>query len=669
MLGVVAATTAVLASRWGSPSDSPTDRAKAVVKNMTRAEKVHMLHGERYLTGEYIGQITGNKRLGIPDIIMNDGPQGFRTRTHKGTSTQWPSGLGIAATWNTSSASAWGTAMGKEFRGKGANLQLGPGVCVARVPVNGRNFEYLSGEDPFLGATLVGPAIQGIQNQGVLANVKHYIGNNQETDRMRVNSLIDERTRMEIYSPPFEAAVQAGVLSVMCSYNKVNGDHACENNQTLNKELRGVFGYKYWVMSDWTATHSTAHAANSGLDQEMPIGLHFSALALDVAIAEHKVSEETLDSMVVHILSGMFAGGLFDHAPFPGKEADNVTSTEHRQIAREIARDGAILLKNERENLPLRTAGIQTLAVVGQYAAKDPITGGGGSGAVVPAFVVSVLDALKARLSGVDVQYFESGDAAVQGAAAADAAVVVLATTSKEGSDRSDLTLEDAGLAASVGAVQPNTTAVIISPGAVLTGWDANISSVLLSFMPGEQEGNAIADVLLGDEPAGRLPLSFPNKENEVGFTPEQYPGVKLTANYSERLEVGYRWYTAHDVHPKYPFGHGLSYASFSFSSLSASISSVSFVVENTARREGVAVPQLYLQFPSSAGEPPQQLKGFKKLALNPGEKSHVTLPLSSRDLSVWDDVAHDWRQVKGTFRACVGPNVESLGLCQEFTA
>eukprot|EP01062_Namystynia_karyoxenos_P062935 TRINITY_DN5578_c0_g1_i4.p1 TRINITY_DN5578_c0_g1~~TRINITY_DN5578_c0_g1_i4.p1 ORF type:complete len:701 (+),score=203.29 TRINITY_DN5578_c0_g1_i4:72-2105(+) len=656
--------------RWGSPADPPEERAAKVLAQMTQHEKVSMIHGSSYLVSDYVGHVPGNDRLGIPPILMNDGPQGFRAQKAPGTSTQFPCGLAIGATWNQSAARAWGDAMGQEFFAKGAGVQLGPGVNVARVPVNGRNFEYLSGEDPHLGAAIVGPVIKAIQGRGVIANVKHYIGNNQETDRMRVNALIDERTRMEIYQPPFEAAVDAGVLSVMCSYNLVNGHHACENNVTLMEELKGRFGFRGWVMSDWTATKSTVAAANSGLDQEMPTGIFFNELSIDAAVARSQVPQRVIDGMVQRILTGMFAGGLFDVKPSGGNARTNVTSAAHRALARELARDGAVLLKN-KGTLPLRADGRHHVAVIGKHAApQDLISGGGGSGAVKPSHAVSVLEAAQRRFGADRVVYNDGSDqaAAVRAAAAADCAIVVLADTSSEGEDRKGLALPDAELAKAVGAAQANTVALAIAPGAVLTDWADSVGAAILMFFPGEQEGEAALDIMLGAEPGGRLPLTMPNKENEVGFTPEQYPGVKLTANYSERLEIGYRWYTARGVQPAFPFGFGLSYATFAYSGLSASATEVSCVVKNTAAVPGIETPQLYLAFPESAGEPPLQLKGFSKLSLGPGEERRVTFPLGARDVSVWDVDQHQWRKVRGTFGARVGPNSASLPLSGRFT-
>jgi len=295
---------------------SPEERARDLLNKMTLEEKTHYLHGSG---SGYVGNVAANDRLGIPALKLNDGPQGFRDNDHLGTTTAFPCGLSIAASLDEDAASTWGVAMVQEFYQKDANVQLGPGMCVARVPRNGRNFEYLSGEDPYLGSRMVGPAIEGIQSQGVVANAKHYVNNNQETDRTTDTAVLSERTEFEMYLPPFEAAVNANVGSIMCSYNKIAieefqqapGYWSCENNQTLNTYLREHLGFKGFVMSDWGATHSMS--INQGLDQEMPGNDFMSDENLQAAVKNGTVSEETIDQSVLRILTPLFQVGVFDN--------------------------------------------------------------------------------------------------------------------------------------------------------------------------------------------------------------------------------------------------------------------------------------------------------------------------------------------------------------------
>jgi len=348
---------------------------------MELQEKVDMLHGWAGTAGaaEYVGYVAANTRLNIPAMTLNDGPQGFRSNNHPGTSTAFPAGMTIGATWDRGLAEQWGAAMGAEFSAKGSNVQLGPGMNLARVPQNGRNFEYCSGADPYLGYEMVGPVVQGIQSAGVIANAKHYVHNNQETNRDTVSAEVDERTRHELYYRPFAGAVDAGVGSIMCSYNLVNGVYACENPETLNTDLKGHLGFDGWVMSDWGATHSTSIAA--GLDQQMPDDSFFGAALLAQA-QNGTVPASVIDGSLGRILRPMFQMGLFDK---PNNNAENtdVTSPEASLKAQQFAAAAQILLKNEGHALPLSLSEPKKILLVGQ-AARTPIVAGGGSGAVFP---------------------------------------------------------------------------------------------------------------------------------------------------------------------------------------------------------------------------------------------------------------------------------------------
>lgn len=647
---------------------------------MNLDDKIAMVHG---VSGPYIGNVPENKALGIPALSMNDGPQGFRCKScASGSSTQWPCGLSIAASWDTAIANTWGSVMGTEFAAKGANVQLGPGVSMSRVPLCGRNFEYLAGEDPVLGFVISKAAVQGIQSKGVIANAKHYVHNNQEDNRTTVSANVDERTRMEIYAPAFEGALEGGVLSVMCSYNKINNQWACMNQETLHRDLKGYLNFSGWVMSDWGATHDTELSANNGLDQEMPAGTYFGA-PLQAAVSSGKIAPAVLDDKVLRILTAMFQIGLFDH-PVTGHIDANVTSDAHNQIARSLAAQSAVLLKNKNDILPWSKSGLTSLAVFGSASHSAPITGGGGSGSVAPPYQITPLQGISLALNeqmpseeeiksgsfgnAVKITYYQGTDLGQAAALckASTACLVTLATTSHEGADRTNLSLPDTEtqLARAVGEANPNTVAVIIAPGAVLTDFTQNVSAVLVLFMPGQEEGNAIADVLTGNvNPSGRLPLTFPKIENEMQFTKNQYPGIDLETNYTEQLNVGYRWYATHQVTPAFPFGHGLCYTSFQYQNLTISKQSIQFTLTNTGKRLGAEVSQLYLVFPSSAGEPPLQLKGFQKNTLKPNETISVNLPLSERIFSVWDESIHAWNTLKGDFGVLVGSSSSDIRL------
>eukprot|EP00730_Choanoeca_flexa_P009428 TRINITY_DN12646_c4_g1_i1.p1 TRINITY_DN12646_c4_g1~~TRINITY_DN12646_c4_g1_i1.p1 ORF type:complete len:687 (+),score=167.95 TRINITY_DN12646_c4_g1_i1:2334-4394(+) len=656
----------------------PVARAQQLVANMTLDEKILMLHGS---PGPYTGHVPANTRLGIPALNMNDGPQGFRGAS--GTSTAWPSGLTVAATWDVEAVGAWGTAMGKEFYQKGANVQLGPGLCVARVPTNGRNFEYASGEDPFLGYTLVQPLIKGIQSQGVIANAKHYVNNNQETNRHGVSENVDERTRFEMYYPPFEGAIEAGVGSFMCSYNLINGRWSCENNATLATDLKVRLNpdKKYfWVMSDWGATHSPS--INQGLDQEMPRGDYMNQ-TVKAMVQNGTVSQARLDASIMNMLVPMIQVGLFENQS-TGHAGMNVTSPEHTQLARELSANSTVLLQNRNNILPLNANSLQTIAVIGEQAGPNSIVHGGGSGHVDPSFVLYPLAGIKTALGFKDPFNVDNKDCSddvcvvyvdgsnnqdtVEAASQANVTLVFAATSSSEGRDRTNLSLaggQDDYITLAA-AHSEQVVAVISTPGAILMPWSEDVDAILINFMPGLQAGNAVADVLFGKvNPNAKLPLTMPNIENEIGFTTRQYPGLDdaKEAYYDEKLLVGYRWYDYHNIEPKFPFGHGLSYTTFNYSSLSISGRTLTFNVQNLGRVGGAEVAQLYLGFPLEANEPPRQLKGFQKVYLHPGQTQEITMTLRDRDLSIWDADVHAWKVLTGEFDVYVGSSSNDIRL------
>uniref|UniRef100_A0A7S1CC37 Probable beta-glucosidase G n=1 Tax=Bicosoecida sp. CB-2014 TaxID=1486930 RepID=A0A7S1CC37_9STRA len=759
----VAAAEPGAAAAWMDTSDPPAARAQKLLAAMNLTEKVHMLHGSG---SGYVGNVEANTRLGIPALKLNDGPQGFRGIS--GTSTAWPSGLTIGASFDVDAASKWGTAMGVEFYGKGANVQLGPGLCLARVPKCGRNFEYISGEDPFLGATMVAPVITGIQSKGVIANAKHWVDNSQETNRHTVSEVVGEREEFELYYPPFEGAVNAGVGSVMCSYNKINGTWSCENPNHLARDLKQRLNFSGWVMSDWGATHSTSITA--GLDQEMP-GANFMGDALLAAVKGGSIPQSAVDDATLRILTPMFQMGVFDYNN-TGTLQTNVTSPAHNALARELAAGSMVLLKNVDKALPLDDT-VTSIAIIGDQAA-NPIVHGGGSGQVVPYYVAAPLDSFRARFgivtpppgpsncseahwtTGIDYRNQDSqtsapagsamdccnlcasrgggqpcnaftfvggtcwmkGDAhnpvkdgsAVSGivrvappapaancssgspkrciyyadgtdvneaaaiAAMADVAIVFAATTSSEGSDRTTLNLTSNNgqanmLIEAVAKAAKRTVVSMVQPGAVVTPWRDDVDAIIAAFMPGQEYGNAVMDVIFGDkEPSGRLPLTFPAFEGQEAFTPSQWPGVNLVSTYSEHLEVGYRYYDAKNLAPAFPFGHGLGYTTFAYTGLQASAAGVSVTITNTGSRDGAATPQLYLGFPSSAGEPPKQLKGFSKVDVKAGASATVTMPLNDRSFSIWDTASHSWAVQHGDFSVMVGASSRDIRLTGTLT-
>jgi beta-glucosidase len=465
------------------------------------------------------------------------------------------------------------------------------------------------------------------------------------------------------------------VWSAMCSYNRINGVYSCENNATLG-DLKNGAKFQGFVMSDWGATHSTVASAVAGLDQEMPLALYFSETALSAAVQAGTITQAQIDDKVLRILTAMYAVGIFDRAP-SGSISANVTSDAHNQLAREFSREATVLVQNTNGLLPLSANTIRSIAVLGDECSTAPIVAGGGSGAVSPPYIITVLQGiLNAVPHSVNVSYAGTSDANAEAiAAAADVAIVCTGTWSTEGSDRSDLSLPSAenDLIARVAAAQTRTVVVVTCPGAVLMPWASAVASILVNFMPGQEAGNAVADVLFGGfNPSGRLPLTFPTQENPTNFTQEQYPGEPWyfpeNANYSEGLFVGYRWYDAHGVTPLFPFGHGLSYTSFKYSNLEASAHNVTVSVTNIGSVDGSEVAQLYLTFPAGAGEPPRVLKGFQKVAVPVGDTATVTFPLMAVDLSIWDPSHGGFVVQHGEFGVSVGASSRDIRLKGSFT-
>ena len=732
-LTVLHLTPALVPGPWSDGTASPTTRAKLLLGNMTLDEKLTLLHGPHpkdcaKFEGlcAYVGNVAPIKRLGMPPINMNDGPQGFRVSAgqKQGTSTAFPSGLTMAASWDVELLEDWGAGMGKEFYAKGSNVQLGPGLCLARVPRNGRNFEYLSGEDPYLGFALAQPAVRGIQSQKVVANAKHWVLNNQETNRGSVDELASERTRFEMYYPPFMGAIAAGVGSVMCSYNKINGNWSCENPQTLAADLKGRLGFEGFVMSDWGATHSTSLAA--GLDVEMPGSRFMSAATLNKTIAAGGATLAQVDDAVTRILTPLFAIGVMDEplsAWDYSKLQANATSAASVSLTRKLAAGATVLLKNADGLLPLRlpeatqsgaggrmveeaeaveeaagdAAGpgtaVRSIAVIGFASPSNTVVAGGGSGTVIPSYIVSPLEGIRAAASGTgaNVSYDDGSDQSRAAALAksADVAIVFVQTISSEGYDRPSLSLDDGcafgeschsqnALVWAVSRAQRKTVVVMSVPGAVLTPWRDQVGALLTNFMPGQQVGHAIADVLFGAvNPSAKLPLTFPGGY-ETPLAATQWPGWPNPSNptyasYSEELLVGYRYYDAHQLEPAFSFGHGLSYAAFAYADLEvtptplqqSSVFTVSFTLTNTAAVGGAEVVQLYLSFPPAAGSPPRVLRRFVKVFLKPGQSKTVTFEklVAGADMAMWDVATHNWKVVAGKFGVLVGASSRDVRL------
>ena len=660
-----------MAKAWMNGSLAPERRAELLVRAMTLDEKILEIHMMN--TKEHPREVPAIPRLGIPAMKITNGPAGAGPgdSSHPVPATALPSALALAASWDTELAETFGRVAARESADRGEHVIEAPGVNITRAPQNGRNFEYF-GEDPYLAGELAVAEIKGIQSQGVIAEVKHFDANNQEIDRKTINEVIDERTLREIYLPAFEAAVErGGAASVMCAYPSVNGEFGCENTHQLKDILRGEWGFRGFVQSDYTATHSTVAAALAGLDLEMKHDEYYDS-GMKAAVISGKLPESVVDTMLVRRFGEMFRFGLFDHPAAP----QPIPARKDGEIARAIAEQCAVLLKNSDKQLPLQPGAIHSLALIGPYAGAAP-TGGGGSSEVTPLYTVMPIEGIKKYVGpSATLTYNDGSDVAAAAAIAkaADVAIVMVGNKDREGHDRPDLSLPDNqdALVSAVAATNPHTIVVLKTGGPVLMPWLDSVTAILETWYPGEEDGNVVADLLFGKEnPAGKLPMTFPKAEKETpAHTPEQYPGVHGTAAYSEGLQVGYRWYDAQNVAPLFPFGFGLSYTNFRFSGLNVPHHArpdepvrVALDVRNAGSHEGADVVQVYVASPSSAGEPPKALRGFAKIALRAGETKHVTIALDPRAFSIWNTNAKRWTVVRGEYQILVGDSSRDLPL------
>ena len=659
---------------WMNKSLSPRQRAELLVKAMTLDEKVLQVHMMN--VPEHPREIPAIDRLGIPALKITNGPNGAGPgdTPQLQPATAMPSAIALAASWDPALAENFGRVIASESADRGERVLEAPGVNIARVPQNGRNFEYF-GEDPYLAGQLAVREIHGIQSQNVIAEVKHYTANNQEQDRKTINEVIDERTLREIYLPAFEAAIRQGdVGAVMCAYPSVNGQFGCENTHQLRDILRGEWGFQGFVQSDYTATHSTVPAALAGLDLEMKHDEYYDS-GMKSSILNGQLKQEVLDEMLVRRFSQMFRFGLFDDFP----ATRSIPAREDGAIARAVGVQSAVLLKNAGNLLPLQAKSIHSVALIGPYAGTAHV-GGGGSSRVLPLYTVDPVEGIRSHLDGnVIVSHIDGSDPATAAALATNSDVVIVMAGNKdsEGKDRPSLALPDNQdeLIAKVAAANPRTIVVLKTGGPVLMPWVEKVSAVLEAWYPGEEDGNVVADLLFGDaNPSGKLPITFPRAEADTpAHTPQQYPGVNGTAVYSEGLKVGYRWYDAENIAPLFPFGYGLSYTSFTFQHLSVPKTaqgteqiSIALDVTNTGSNAGAEVVQVYVADPSSSGEPPKQLRGFAKVTLNPRETRHVTIALDPRAFSIWDVNANRWMIAPGQYTIFVGSSSRDLPLRTE---
>jgi len=698
---------------WMDKTLSPDQRADLLVKALTLDEKISLLHGNGW--GEILagpdkmparslggaGFIPGIPRLGIPAQQMADAAVGVtRSSTFGRYSTALPSGIAEASSWDVDLARDYGALIGRELRDQGYTMSLGGGLNLTREARNGRNFEY-RGEDPILAGTLVGADMKGLQEQGVVGDLKHYAMNDQESGRSFVNVKVGKRAMRESDLLAFEIALKgSNAGAVMCSYNLLNGVYACENDYLLNQVLKKDFGFQGFVVSDWSATHSTAKAANAGLDLEMPGPDYFGGGALKKAVEKGEVSQARLDNMVHRLLRSEFAVGLFDN-PADRRVPDVFHGLE---VAERVAEQTIVLLKNANGQLPLAASSVHSIAVIGSHADAGVLSGGGsaqvdpvGGNAVPQSGEVvwhrsSPLKAIRAKATGAKVEYDPGTDAnaAAALAKASDVAVVFVNQPTSEGGDASSLSLpgQQDALVAAVAAANPHTIVVIESGGPVSMPWIDQVTAVLEAWYPGTRGGEAIASILFGDvNPSAKLPVTFAKTEADLphptataqpapraGDEVEAFPGAPWKVNkrlfdieYDEGLLVGYKWFDAKDKQPLFPFGFGLSYTTYGYSDLSVSPAQVTFEVKNTGARAGAEIAEVYATLPQAAGEPFKRLVAFKKIALAPGESKTVSLELNPHYLSIFNEAKDGWELVAGEYTVQVGGSSRDLPLRATF--
>ncbi|MGD1107954.1 MAG: glycoside hydrolase family 3 C-terminal domain-containing protein [Terracidiphilus sp.] len=703
---------------WMNPQLSPEERAELVLKQLTLDEKIALLHGNGMahdanwqapltpLSNGGAGYVEGVKRLGIPSLVISDAAYGVRDSGANGRySTAMPSSLGAASSWDAESACEYGALIGRELRAQGFNMTLGGGVDLAREPRDGRTFEY-GGEDPLLAGTIVGNLMKCEQAQHVVGDIKHYAMNDQETGRNFVNAIISKRGMQESDLLAFHIAISiANPGAIMCSYNRIDGDYACENSYTLRDVLKNDWGFKGFVVSDWGGTHSTEKASAAGLDQEEPMSNFFGA-KLREAVDAGRVPLSEIDDHVRRVLYAEFLSGIVDDPP----QKSVVDVEKGFEIAQRVEENSIVLLKNRGAVLPIVPARIHSIAIIGGHADAGMISGGGsaqvdppgGNAILAPGkgatrwqnhiwFPTSPLLALRAKLPHTKID-FDPGtdpDSAAKLARSSDLAIVFAYQWESEGMDLPNLSLPDNqdALIAQVAAANPHTIVVLETGSAVTMPWIDKVAGVVEAWYAGSSGHKALANVLAGDvNPSGKLAITFPQNEQDLphavippppphlrgqGAAPVNAgaPPSNYAVHYDEGAEVGYKWFQAQHKTPLFPFGFGLSYTTFAYSALSidSAAKTVRFTVRNTGIRTGTEIAEVYAALPKGADESTdesfERLAGFARITLDPGKSQIITISIDPRVLQTFDESASRWNLAPGDYGVFVGPSSDHLPL------
>ncbi|MDQ0207347.1 glycoside hydrolase family 3 C-terminal domain-containing protein [Alkalicoccobacillus murimartini] len=658
---------------------------KQWLKDLTIEEKAELCSGQDFWTTQ------GVERLDIPSIMLTDGPHGLRKQAgasdHLGLNdsvpaTCFPSAVGLASTWNRELIFDVGVALGKEAQHEDVAVLLGPGANIKRSPLCGRNFEYFS-EDPYLSAQLAAAHIKGVQNEGVGASLKHFAVNNQEHRRMSVDAVVDERTLREIYLASFEGAVKdAKPWTVMCSYNLINGEYASEHERLLTTILRDEWGFEGLVVSDWGAVNERAAGVNAGMDLEMPTSNGVGKQKILEAISAGELDEQDLDTAATRILE------LVLKATKQKQSERKVDMDEQHRFARKVASESIVLLKNEKQLLPLQKK--QKVAIIGELA-KKPRYQGGGSSHINPYKLDNAYDEL-AELAGEEQLTYARGydlekdkteeqliHEAVDAARTSDAAVLFVGLPDRyesEGFDRTHMSLptNHEALIQAVLEVQPQTVVVLSNGSPVEMPWVDDASSIIEAYLGGQASGGAIADILYGIEsPSGKLAETFPVRlQDNPSYL--YFPGEGDRVEYREGLFVGYRYYDTKKVQTLFPFGHGQTYTTFEYEKMTVNAQqltendevTVTVHVKNTGECTGKEVVQLYVHDKkASVIRPEKELKAFEKVELAPGETKEVRLILDRRSFAFYDTKTDDWTVENGEFDLRVGSSSAQIHLSE----
>lgn len=657
---------------------------KAIISQMSLEEKASLCSGLDFW------HTKGIERLGIPSVMVTDGPHGLRKQKegsdHLGIfdsvpATCFPSAVGLASTWNKELINKVGVALGEECQAEDVAVLLGPGANIKRSPLCGRNFEYFS-EDPYLSSEMAASHIKGVQSQGVGTSLKHFAVNNQEHRRMSTDAIVDERTLREIYLASFEGTVKkAQPWTVMSAYNKVNSEYASENEYLLHDILKEEWGFEGFVVSDWGAVNERVDALSAGLELEMPASNGIGEQKIIEAVTNGELSEEKLDRAVERFLTIIFKA-------VDNKKENAVYDIEaHHHLAREAARESMVLLKNEDSILPLKKEG--TVAVIGEFA-KTPRYQGGGSSHIVPTRLESILEEIenvsrantnvlfaKGYQLDSDVVNNELINEAKEAAAGADTVILFVGLPDRyesEGYDRQHLQLPEnhAHLIEAIAEVNHNIVVVLSNGAPIEMPWISKVKGLLEGYLGGQALGGAIADLLFGDAtPSGKLAETFPKQlSDNPSFL--NFPGEGNKVEYKEGIFVGYRYYDKKNLEPLFPFGFGLSYTNFEYSNLSISKKeikdtetvTVTVTIKNTGSVTGKEIVQLYVRdIASTVIRPEKELKGFEKVELEPGEEKEVTFLLEKRAFAYYNVDLKDWHVETGDFEILVGKSSQDIAL------